>query len=360
MLKRVAKCSRCGREPAPNALYCQYCGQAVAVAAPEPQPAPPWLVRNARRYVALGAVLLSPFLLFIACIVASNADEPGILALAVSIVLAALPAVFFARVVVWLDRNEREPMLVLLGAFFWGALVATTAGILLNGTVELLAAGAVGDEHMVTLLTAWLGAPVTEELAKGAALLLLFIFARDEFDGVLDGIVYGGLVGIGFAFTENVLYFLHGYAEGRFVGIGELFYLRAILGGLNHAAFTAFTGVGFGWARENGSRFWLVAGPVVGLALAMAGHALWNIVGASVVTTLAKDAPTLPFLLIVMPLDVLALIGPGIVALLVLVGTAWRREARIIREQLRDEVLNGVLSEAEYERLCSTRSRLAA
>ena len=51
-----------------------------------------------------------------------------------------------------------------------------------------------------------LGAPVTEEASKGLFLLLLLWWRRAELDGVLDGIVYAGMVGIGFAFTENILY----------------------------------------------------------------------------------------------------------------------------------------------------------
>ena len=56
-------------------------------------------------------------------------------------------------------------------------------------------------------------APITEEGAKGLFILLLLWFRRRVIDGVLDGIVYAGLVGVGFAFTENILYLgarLHG------------------------------------------------------------------------------------------------------------------------------------------------------
>ena len=48
--------------------------------------------------------------------------------------------------------------------------------------------------------------PVTEEASKGLFLLLLLWWRRAELDGILDGIVYAGMVGIGFAFVENILY----------------------------------------------------------------------------------------------------------------------------------------------------------
>ena len=52
---------------------------------------------------------------------------------------------------------------------------------------------------------------MTEEATKGLFLLLLLWWRRYELDGVLDGIVYAGMVGIGFAFTENILYLAAAY-----------------------------------------------------------------------------------------------------------------------------------------------------
>src|SRR3546814_12754020 len=71
-------------------------------------------------------------------------------------------------------------------------------------------------------------APITEEATKGLFLVLLVVWKRQEFDGVLDGIVYAGFVGIGFAFTENILYLSAAYngtdgsAPGGLAGLGVL------------------------------------------------------------------------------------------------------------------------------------------
>src|SRR5665811_423001 len=54
-------------------------------------------------------------------------------------------------------------------------------------------------------------APITEEGAKGLFVLLLLWARRHELDGILDGIVYAGMVGVGFAFTENILYLTGAY-----------------------------------------------------------------------------------------------------------------------------------------------------
>ena len=52
-----------------------------------------------------------------------------------------------------------------------------------------------------------LSAPFVEEIVKAAVLYAIYRWRRHEFDGVLDGIVYAGMVGLGFAFTETVLYY---------------------------------------------------------------------------------------------------------------------------------------------------------
>ena len=80
-------------------------------------------------------------------------------------------------------------------------------------------------------------------------LLGVLAIARDEFDSVLDGLVYGALVGVGFAMTENILYFGEAYLTGDLGNFGTLVLARAVLGGLGHPAYTAVTGAAFGWSR---------------------------------------------------------------------------------------------------------------
>ena len=42
----------------------------------------------------------------------------------------------------------------------------------------------------------------------------VFLFRRKEFDGIVDGIVLAGFIGVGFAFTENILYFGRAFLAG--------------------------------------------------------------------------------------------------------------------------------------------------
>ena len=139
--------------------------------------------------VALGAL---PMLLVLAL-----SGAPGTLLLAT--VLAALPVGPLVGCYLWLDRYEPEPKSLLALGLLWGGFVATAGALLVQGIGGLV----VGVGEVASLAVV---APITEEAGKGAFLVLLLWLRRAELDGILDGIVYAGMVGIGFAFVENILY----------------------------------------------------------------------------------------------------------------------------------------------------------
>ena len=72
---------------------------------------------------------------------------------------------------------------------------------------------ATGNQHRIA------HAPLMEESLKGIAVRLIFLFKKDEFDGVLDGIIYAGVTALGFAMVENVEYYGTPILNG---GIGGL------------------------------------------------------------------------------------------------------------------------------------------
>lgn len=285
---------------------------------------------------------------------------PNPVVLGIAALAAFLPVPMLAFVVLQLDRYEKEPWQVLLAAFLWGAVVATFIAAISNDVIGDIISAIVGQQ-LGGLLTTSVVAPIVEETAKGIALLLLYWILRHEFDNVLDGIVYGSLVGIGFAMTENILYFGRTLQENGFVGLGVLFYLRVMLGGFGHALYTGTTGAGIGYARET-HRTWLIPILVPGAyVLGILQHAAWNFLAATVVPALLPDdLNPLVLLFVVMPITTVVLTAPGIIALLVIARLAWRREAGVIREHLADEVPVGVLSLEEYERLPSQRERFRA
>lgn len=206
-------------------------------------------------------------------LVLMGSGAPG--ALVVGTLLAALPVGPLVAVFLWLDRYEPEPRSLIATSLGWGALVATAAALVLQALDQF----AFGRPES---LTAAIVAPITEEAAKGVFVLLLVVARRRVVDGVLDGIVYAGMVGIGFAFTENILYLAAAYMGGDGIGPGGIgaatgtFVVRGIFSPFAHPFFTAAIGVGIGYAVVARSGLWRVAAPVLGYAVAVLGHSLWN------------------------------------------------------------------------------------
>ena len=90
-------------------------------------------------------------------------------------------------------------------------------------------------------------APIIEEGLKGLAVLVVFLLFRNEFDSVLDGIVYAAITAMGFAAIENVLYiFRNGFQDSGWEGFWTMVFIRVLLVGWMHPFFTAFTNpIGF-------------------------------------------------------------------------------------------------------------------
>jgi hypothetical protein len=126
-----------------------------------------------------------------------------------------------------------------------------------------------------SILGAVISAPVVEEASKGVGLLILLIFFRRHFDDILDGIVFGGVIALGFATVENVLYYGRAWSGGITM-LWLLFLMRGCLSPFAHVTFTAMTGIGCGISRESHNKFIRIIMPVLGYTAAVLLHALWN------------------------------------------------------------------------------------
>ena len=257
-----------------------------------------------------------------------------LLALLISIAAAILPTALYAAAFYWADRHEREPKWLVSVAFLWGAIPAIIVSLVAEiafGAAFISQPGTLG----AAVVESAVAAPIIEELAKGFAIWLIYLFFRREFDGVLDGLIYGALVGFGFAMTENFFYFIGAFDEGGFASLSVVIVLRAVIFGLNHALYTGLTGLGFGLARESKSprarRLW----PLFGLALATLVHSLHNL-GASLTEVNG--------LAILLSLG-LAVLGFGLILVTYLLSL--RREKHLIRRELADEV-GILLTERDY------------
>jgi RsiW-degrading membrane proteinase PrsW (M82 family) len=271
------------------------------------------------------------------------AYELGPAAFALGMALAVVPVPVYVVLALWLDRFEPEPARTLAQTFAWGATVAVFVSLLVNGLLQGILDGAWGAE-MGDVIGSVFTAPIVEELAKGFALLLLFSELRDEFDGVVDGVVYASMVGLGFAMIENVQYYGQAVAEGTEKSV-LTFVLRGLMAPFAHPLFTSMFGIGLGMVREghHRARGWVAA--ALGLTLAMGLHALWNL-----------SASFEGWFLVLYALVMV----PAFLGVLWVVGTSLRREGRMIREHLEHLVASGTLPAGELDCLCRVRRRLAA
>lgn len=284
--------------------------------------------------------------LIVALIMLSSVGLAGTI---VGTILAFTPAPFYLLLFLWLDRYDPEPAWALGGAFAWGALFAIIVSFIVNtlfGSVAMtIAGGPVGD-----LLGSVVSAPIIEEATKGLGVLLISIFLRKEFDDIVDGIVYAGVIALGFATVENVLYYGTQFAQA---GLGPslifLLFLRGVLSPFAHALFTSMTGIGCGIARETHNKTLKFTMPIAGYILAVLLHALWN--GAAVViSSLLGGVGYFVFYLVVwVPLFLIML---GVMIYMVF------REAKLIKQMLAIEVARGLISQEQLELVGSSIARV--
>lgn len=273
-------------------------------------------------------------------------DTTFLMVLGASILAAGLPTAFYVLLIWWLDRYEKEPLGLLGVAFLWGAV----PGIVISLLAELVLKVPISTLPAATANTLQIGlvAPVVEEVAKALALFGLFLAYRREFDDVLDGIVYGAVVGAGFALSENVLYFVDGFYDSGAAGWGVMVFLRAIVFGLNHAFFTSITGAGLGLIRHAHSLLQRAGVPLLALVGAITFHGIHNFFALA-------NARFCGSLLI----SVLSDWG-GVAIIVVIAFLAAQQERGWIVQELAEEVDRGTLSPQQYSIAASAWTRWRA
>jgi RsiW-degrading membrane proteinase PrsW (M82 family) len=258
---------------------------------------------------------------------------------------ALLPVGPVVAAFLWMDRWEPEPPRVLLVAFLWGACFAALAALILNSSAELAISQVLGDGSEA--FSAVFIAPWVEEFLKGSFLLGLLLFRRREFDGVLDGIVYAGVVAAGFAFTENILYVGQAFAGGAAEqggGVLAVLVMRGIFSPFAHPLFTSMIGIGLGVATNTRHLAVRLGAPLGGYLLAVLLHACWN---AS--ASIADGAALVPvYLLIMLPMFTFVLL---------VVLYQRRREQRIIAAELPGFAHAGWIAPSEVHLLESLAGR---
>ncbi|HKV18355.1 MAG TPA: PrsW family intramembrane metalloprotease [Mycobacterium sp.] len=260
----------------------------------------------------------------------------------IGFVLSSIAMTVVLLAYLWLDRWEPEPPRLLVLAFLWGASVAVIiASILQLITEAAINPGATDGASPITIV---LGAPLTEEAAKGLFLLVMMTGRRrSELNSLTDCLVYAGLVGAGFAWLEDILYIGGGETVGDSLVTAAM---RLIMAPFAHSLFTTFFGIGVWYALQKRNALAKAGCILLGYLGAVIMHGLWN--GSSL---LGVGAYFGVYFLWMVP----------IFALIIWLGIASRRkEQRITAAKLPGMVAAGLVTPSEATWLGSIKSRKAA
>jgi RsiW-degrading membrane proteinase PrsW (M82 family) len=277
----------------------------------------------------------------------------GLDGVTVGLALSTLVTIPVVGAFLWLDRWERERPSLLFSAFAWGATVAAFSSIWsqqwLHDLVNATLGTEVGDWVRPLIIT-----PVTEEVLKGLFIIWLLVWRRREITSVLDAVVFAGLAGAGFSFTENSLYFGRAVMDAvsattpddpALSTFGVLMFMRVGMVPFFHPLMVALAGIGVGVAARSGYRGGGVFPVVLGLLAAVTLHGVWDWAG------LASPDPYLLFKIYG------AVLVPVFIGVLVLVLVLRRREGRMIGKAMPILIHRGDIAPQDADQLVSLRAR---
>ena len=256
-----------------------------------------------------------------------------LLGVVLSLAAGILPSLAYAAVLYWNDRYEREPIRLVSAALLWGALPAVAVALVARLFFQL--PPSLLGPMAVEALQAGVMTPLIEEGLKGIVVLVIAFRFRREFDNLLDGVIYGAMVGFGYAMTGNTISYLGAFLLRGFDGLGTTLVIEGLLFGLNHAMYTAIFGAGLGYARLAERKSVRILVPVGAFFLAVAANAshslvVNNLLGVNLLTLAVNW------------------LGIG----LVIVVSVWslRHQRQVLIDELGDEI-----SASELEKLIHPR-----
>jgi len=247
-----------------------------------------------------------------------------------------------------LDRYSPIPGKVRLLAFLWGGVAATFAlAIHYNQAIFaiLTKTGGISFSHD---WRAALSAPISEEIAKGLAVVVLIGIAPRIIRTANDGFIVGAFAGLGFQLFEDVIYVLQSSQAGfgqSGPGMNTAF-TRTLLGFSGHWMWTAIFSAGV---------VYLIGRPMQpprrGLGILMMlltplGHFLWN--GSAPLLGGPSQA--------VLTLAMLVLTIVIIVIFVAFYRMTLPPEKQTVRAVLQPEVDSGVITGDELDALVAKHS----
>ncbi|MCC7569942.1 PrsW family intramembrane metalloprotease [Candidatus Micrarchaeota archaeon] len=236
----------------------------------------------------LGAVIVSPFawivisicivILFLFTLLNSIITDTsfGFISYIFSGIAAYFFSSFYLLILYYTDFHEREPPQFIISLFLWG-IASALFSLIFSLILQSIFSVVLPFEICLMLIGSVGIAPLVEEIFKSLGVVLVIL--TPEVDNALDGALYGGTVGLGFAFIENWIYFTSQPITDSASWI-FLVLLRGMLSTLGHLVFTGTTGAVLAWLKFKYKYWWVFAFPlfIIGIVL----HAIFNFIATLV------------------------------------------------------------------------------
>ncbi len=265
----------------------------------------------------------------------------GMVALLALIALG--PTVVVLLVVIRADRVAPLPIRFPVFAGLWGMGLATSVAGILNTALMEDILKTLGQPLRAEMLTSVVVAPFGEEATKGIGATLVLLLAAKYLTSKSNGLFIGALVGVGFAFVEDILYFITAEAESSW-SLGFTIFGRGVLSPFVHPMATSFTGLFVALAILKARNAWgWVWRVTVGYAVAVGIHAGWN-----AMATFAGVTWFLGYFLLGMPLFVIWLVW---------VFRQFPKQLLLAARGLEPYVVTGWVSQEEVTMVCTKVGR---
>jgi protease PrsW len=263
-----------------------------------------------------------------------------------SVLITVVPIFMYLWVLWNVDKYEKEPGSLIVAAVLGGAIAAPAITAVIESILGVPTSIYPAAFQVFAVTPVSPAGAIIEEIAKALIVVAVYLRYRREFDGTLDGVIYGAAVGAGFALAESLTYVRVIPSLPVDAGFGPAFFFGILMSGLTHCVFTGFFGASLGYAREvNPQGAGRIAIPLGGLLAAIFYHMAY--VGATAAGQAGVSggiAALLGTLRQVANLSGLLLLG-------LVVVWAVGRERDILQWGLADEASTGAVTAGELAAL---------
>ena len=256
-----------------------------------------------------------------------------------AILWSAIPAIILLAGIYYLDRYEKEPARLIAIALGAGAIVAPVLTAWIQKAFDV--PNSVGTSQAI-VIPEFVNAnqAIIEEIVLGLVMLGVFFIVRYELDDLLDGLVYGAVVGVGFGMAAN--FWIVWTTPDLLGGPSTHSLASTVVSSFNWVFYAGVIGLFLGFARR-GSIAKVLGMAVAGTVVAMGFHLLHDYLPVWVATSqtdvassgVARFLTDLPNIL-------------GLVALAVIAVWVSGKEKMLVGKELQDEVASGVVTADDY------------